>query len=93
MRPTSQDQRSSIQSAGCQADDRKSTQNSQFLVIPYGCGRRMCPGKRFVDQELHLILAKIVQEFEVKFDGEMGLQFEFFLAPGGPVNFTFIDRH
>nr|CAD7433241.1 unnamed protein product [Timema monikensis] len=73
--------------------DRKSTQNSQFLVIPYGCGRRMCPGKRFVDQELHLILAKIVQEFEVKFDGEMGLQFEFFLAPGGPVNFTFIDRH
>nr|CAD7585730.1 unnamed protein product [Timema genevievae] len=73
--------------------DRKSTQNSQFLVIPYGCGRRMCPGKRFVDQELHLILAKIVQEFEVKFDGEMGLQFEFFLAPDGPVNFTFIDRH
>lgn len=29
------------------------------LVAPFGRGRRMCPGKRFVDLELHLLLAKV----------------------------------
>lgn len=31
------------------------------LVAPFGRGRRMCPGKRFVDLELHLLLAKVSQ--------------------------------
>jgi ecdysone 20-monooxygenase len=35
------------------------TRNSPFLVVPFGCGRRICPGKRFVEQELHLALAKV----------------------------------
>lgn len=29
------------------------------LVAPFGRGRRMCPGKRFVELELHLLLAKV----------------------------------
>jgi hypothetical protein len=35
------------------------TRISPFLVVPFGCGRRICPGKRFVEQELHIALAKV----------------------------------
>jgi len=33
--------------------------SSSHLVVPFGCGRRMCPGKRFIEQELHVVLAKV----------------------------------
>lgn len=33
--------------------------HSPLVVAPFGAGRRMCPGKRFVDLALQLILAKV----------------------------------
>ncbi|XP_048516410.1 ecdysone 20-monooxygenase isoform X2 [Athalia rosae] len=33
--------------------------HSPLLVAPFGSGRRICPGKRFVEQALQLILAKV----------------------------------
>jgi ecdysone 20-monooxygenase len=36
------------------------TRISPFLVVPFGCGRRICPGKRFVEQSLYLTLAKVI---------------------------------
>lgn len=30
-----------------------------FLVLPFGCGRRMCPGKRFVEQALQVVVAQV----------------------------------
>ncbi|KDR16753.1 Ecdysone 20-monooxygenase [Zootermopsis nevadensis] len=68
------------------------TRTSPFLVVPFGCGRRICPGKRFVEQELHLAVAKIVREFHVDFEGELQIQFEFLLSPKAPTNFIFHDR-
>lgn len=65
---------------------------SAFLVVPFGCGRRMCPGKRFVEQELYVVLAQMILEFHLEFDGDLGLQFEFLLAPEGPVSLRLIDR-
>ncbi|CAL7949455.1 unnamed protein product [Xylocopa violacea] len=66
--------------------------HSPLLVAPFGTGRRICPGKRFVELALQLILAKIVREFEIVVDGELGLQFEFILAPESPVSLGFRDR-
>ncbi|KAK1116630.1 hypothetical protein K0M31_018249 [Melipona bicolor] len=66
--------------------------HSPLLVAPFGTGRRICPGKRFVDLALQLILAKIIREFEIIVDEELELQFEFILAPKGPVSFGFRDR-
>lgn len=33
--------------------------HSPLLVAPFGSGRRICPGKRFVEQALQLIVAKV----------------------------------
>lgn len=66
--------------------------HSPLLVAPFGTGRRICPGKRFVELALQLILAKIIREFEIVVDEELGLQFEFILAPQSPVVLGFRDR-
>ncbi|XP_051166696.1 ecdysone 20-monooxygenase isoform X1 [Leptopilina boulardi] len=68
------------------------TPHSPLLVTPFGAGRRICPGKRFVEQALQLILAKIVRDFKIVAEDELGLQFEFILAPKGPVSLHFRDR-
>lgn len=39
---------------------------SPLLVAPFGIGRRICPGKRFVDLALELILAKVRVQSTVK---------------------------
>ncbi|XP_035740287.1 ecdysone 20-monooxygenase-like isoform X1 [Vespa mandarinia] len=66
--------------------------HSPLLVAPFGAGRRICPGKRFVELALQLILAKIVREFEIIVVDKLDLQFEFILAPKSPVSLGFRDR-
>ncbi|KAJ8673935.1 hypothetical protein QAD02_005197 [Eretmocerus hayati] len=66
--------------------------HSPQLVAPFGFGRRICPGKRFVEQALQLMVAKIIREFEIVADEELGLQFEYIMAPKGPVTLCFRDR-
>lgn len=65
---------------------------SKYIVVPFGVGRRMCPGYRFIKQELQLALAKIVREFTIEFEGDLQLQFEFLVTPKGPVKITLRDR-
>lgn len=65
---------------------------SKYIVVPFGVGRRMCPGYRFIKQELQLALAKVVREFYIDFEDDLELQFEFLVAPKGPVKVTLRDR-
>ncbi|KAL4702719.1 hypothetical protein ACJJTC_011584 [Scirpophaga incertulas] len=65
--------------------------HSPGLVAPFGRGRRMCPGKRFVELELHLLMAKILQQWRVEFDGELDVQFDFLLSPKSPVSFRLVE--
>ncbi|XP_022173117.1 ecdysone 20-monooxygenase-like [Myzus persicae] len=65
------------------------TKKSPFLVAPFGCGKRMCPGKRFVQLELQIVLAKMVKQFQIDFEGQLKTEFEFLLTP---INSNFILR-
>ncbi|KAL4105170.1 hypothetical protein QTP88_020442 [Uroleucon formosanum] len=69
----------------------KMTDDSLFLVAPFGCGRRICPGKLFIELELQIVLAKMVQQFHIDFEGQLKTEFEFILTPID-ANFILRDR-
>nr|ARW79963.1 cytochrome P450 314A1 [Aphis citricidus] len=68
------------------------TKKSPFLVAPFGCGKRMCPGKRFIELELQIVLAKMVKQFHINFEGQLKTEFEFLLTPNN-ANFILRDRN
>lgn len=63
------------------------------IVLPFGIGKRTCPGKKYIEMELSLVVAKLLKEFKVEFIGELETAFEFLIAPKTPVNVRFIDRN
>ncbi|XP_078598371.1 putative cytochrome P450 49a1 [Branchiostoma floridae x Branchiostoma japonicum] len=50
--------------------DDESSVVQPFTLLPFGYGPRMCIGRRFAEQELHLGLIRIVQNFHVGWAGE-----------------------
>ncbi|XP_044261783.1 ecdysone 20-monooxygenase [Tribolium madens] len=73
-------------------DKVQTATNSQFLLTPFGAGRRICPGKRFIEQILPMLLESTVNMFEIQTEEELELQFEFLLAPKGEMPMIFKDR-
>nr|CAH7755563.1 unnamed protein product [Callosobruchus chinensis] len=71
---------------------QKTLSNATFLVTPFGVGKRMCPGRRFIEQVLPVFLETIVRNFEMEVVNKLELQFEFLLAPKGPTSMVFKDR-
>lgn len=81
--------------------ERWLTENGEFnmnqcvgssIVLPFGCGKRICPGKKYTELELMILVIKLVRTFKIKYHSEFDRQFEFVLAPKAPVNVQFVDR-
>jgi len=68
------------------------TKSSPFLAIPFGVGRRMCPGKRLAEQEIMILTAKLLQNFEMVFTEPVEQVYKFLISPKGPVKVIFKER-
>ena len=51
------------------------------LIMPFGIGKRVCPGKRLAQQEIHIIVAKIFQKYEISLADDMIVEFNWLLTP------------
>ena len=67
-----------------------------FSSLPFGFGTRMCIGRRIAELELHLLLARIVQQFEIHYPPGAELIEPFMrgiIIPDRPVRVKFMDRN
>ncbi|KAI3996531.1 hypothetical protein MKX01_029266 [Papaver californicum] len=44
-----------------------------YELVPFGAGRRICPGVSMAVQLLHLILARVLHEFDITSDGKVDM--------------------
>ncbi|KAH8310603.1 hypothetical protein KR044_002098, partial [Drosophila immigrans] len=71
--------------------DLKAT--NPFSYLPFGFGPRMCVGKRIVEMELELGIARLVRNYNVEFNHSMEKPFKNLLinVPCIPLKFKFTD--
>ncbi|XP_065365991.1 probable cytochrome P450 12a4, mitochondrial [Calliphora vicina] len=64
-----------------------------FVYLPFGFGPRICIGKRIVDLELETVLARLLRNFEIKFDYPTEDMFKTNIIniPAKPLKFKFCD--
>ncbi|XP_068155534.1 probable cytochrome P450 12a4, mitochondrial isoform X2 [Drosophila tropicalis] len=74
-----------------QANSLKLT--NPFVFLPFGFGPRMCVGKRIVDMELELGLARLVRNFKIEFNhpAENAFRSALINVPNIPLKFKFTD--
>ena len=71
----------------------KFEKHSPSLVLPFGSGKRTCPGERLARQELNIITAKLFQNFRVELlTPTLELEFNYLLTPAGSVSLKLIER-
>ncbi|XP_076012479.1 25-hydroxyvitamin D-1 alpha hydroxylase, mitochondrial [Genypterus blacodes] len=66
-----------------------------YASVPFGVGKRSCIGRRIAELELHLALARILIEFDVKPDPEghsVKPMTRTLLVPESVINLQFIER-
>ncbi|ELT89157.1 hypothetical protein CAPTEDRAFT_171547 [Capitella teleta] len=66
-----------------------------YLVRPFSCGPRMCPGKRIAEQEMLTFIAKLLRHYRVEWreSHEMSQRYRILLAPDCSADFYFIPRN
>lgn len=62
---------------------------SPYLVVPFGAGKRLCPGKRFVELVLPVVLKHIVRKYRMSCSDSLQILNEFLYTPKKPLNILF----
>ncbi|XP_051627568.1 25-hydroxyvitamin D-1 alpha hydroxylase, mitochondrial [Manacus candei] len=66
-----------------------------FASLPFGLGPRSCVGRRLAELQLHMALAQILLQFEVRPEpggGRVTPMTRTLLAPGTPIGLRFLER-
>lgn len=64
-----------------------------YILTPFGHGPRMCAGRRFAEQEMYVMIIKILQNFRLEWKHpDLNQKFQILMVPDAPVHVTFIDR-
>ncbi|XP_053951150.1 probable cytochrome P450 12e1, mitochondrial [Anastrepha ludens] len=68
--------------------------SNPFLYVPFGFGPRSCVGKRIVNMELEITLARLVRNFHIEFNypTENAFEMKFMIVPQIPLKFKFAER-
>ena len=63
------------------------------LVMPYGMGTRICPGKALAELEIRVMLVNIFRAYDVSLVGDFKTEFNFLLGPAAGNVFSFTRRN
>ncbi|KPJ11353.1 Cytochrome P450 302a1, mitochondrial [Papilio machaon] len=64
-----------------------------FLSLPFGFGPRSCIARRIAEQNIYIILIRLVQEFEMKWmGGDLGIRTLLINKPDKPISLSFTPR-
>ncbi|XP_073820233.1 cytochrome P450 CYP12A2-like [Musca autumnalis] len=67
--------------------------SSPFIYLPFGFGPRSCVGRRIVEMEMEVGIARLVRNFKIEFNypTENAFKFKLINVPNIPLKFKFID--
>ncbi|XP_046450479.1 cytochrome P450 302a1, mitochondrial-like isoform X1 [Daphnia pulex] len=64
-----------------------------YLVLPFGHGPRACIARRLAEQNLYILLARLVKRFSIEWNGaELDVRSQLINRPDAPLKFNFIER-
>ncbi|XP_033758347.1 probable cytochrome P450 CYP44 [Pecten maximus] len=64
-----------------------------FILIPFSHGPRMCIGRRIAEQDMYVMMAKLLKKYKVATPMEdLGLKYQIIQTLDRPVTFTFEKR-
>lgn len=66
--------------------------HSADLVLPFGAGKRACPGRKLAQQEVHIIVAKTFQRYRVDLIDPFRAEFNWLLTPAGSMRVRLEER-
>lgn len=64
-----------------------------YILTPFGHGPRMCAGRRFAEQEMYVVISKVLQNFRLEWKfPDLSQKFQILMVPDAPIHVTFNDR-